>query len=288
MNSIAFTIGSWPVYWYGVLISSALIIGIFLSQRLAKVRGYDLDQIWTIFLILIPCAVIGARLYYVVFNWDIYAGDPLKICQIWKGGLAVHGGIIGGVLAVFFCCKKYRLDFWGVLDCIAPSMALGQAIGRWGNYFNGEAYGRVTDLPWGIHVPDDPFLHHPTFFYESVCDFLLFLILMKMFKKSRRTGNVTCVYFIVYSFYRFFIEGLRTDSLMIGPLRQAQVLSLCLLILAVLLLLWRNRLHPAAEIGPRPSQQKVVAESNDSGQPKEKTGRKGQTSKSPKKKRKKK
>ena len=144
MNSIAFTIGSWPVYWYGVLISSALVIGIFLSQHLAKVRGYDLDRIWTIFLILIPCAVIGARLYYVAFNWDMYAGEPLKILQTWKGGLAVHGGIIGGVLAVFFCCKKYKMDFWGVLDCVAPSMALGQAIGRWGNYFNGEAYGSVT------------------------------------------------------------------------------------------------------------------------------------------------
>ena len=249
MNSIAFTIGSWPVYWYGVLISSALVIGIFLSQHLAKVRGYDLDRIWTIFLILIPCAVIGARLYYVAFNWDMYVGEPLKILQTWKGGLAVHGGIIGGVLAVFFCCKKYKMDFWGVLDCVAPSMALGQAIGRWGNYFNGEAYGSVTSLPWGIHVPDDPYLHHPTFFYESVCDFILFLILMKMFKKSKRTGNVTCVYFMVYSIYRFFIEGLRTDSLMIGPLRQAQVLSLCLIALAAFVWIWRNRLHPAEEIG---------------------------------------
>ena len=141
------------------------------------------------------------------------------------------------------------MDFWGVLDCVAPSMALGQAIGRWGNYFNGEAYGSVTSLPWGIHVPDDPYLHHPTFFYESVCDFILFLILMKMFKKSKRTGNVTCVYFMVYSVYRFFIEGLRTDSLMIGPLRQAQVLSLCLIALAAFVWIWRNRLHPAEEIG---------------------------------------
>ena len=106
----------------------------------------------------------------------------------------------------------------------------------------------MTSLPWGIHVPDDPYLHHPTFFYESVCDFILFLVLMKMFKKSKRTGNVTCVYFMVYSVYRIFIEGLRTDSLMIGPLRQAQVLSLCLIALAAFVWIWRNRLHPAEEI----------------------------------------
>lgn len=101
MNPVAFTIGSWPVYWYGILISSALVIGIFLSQRLAKERGYNLDQIWTLFLIIIPCAVIGARLYYVIFSWDMYAGQPLKIFQIWHGGLAVHGGIIGGMIAAF-------------------------------------------------------------------------------------------------------------------------------------------------------------------------------------------
>lgn len=247
MGPIAFTIGSWPVYWYGILISIAFVLGVFLSQHFAKKRGYDLDQLWTIFLVLIPCAVIGARLYYVFFNWDMYSADPIKILQTWHGGLAIHGGVLGGLLAVFITCRIYKIDAFGILDCIAPSLALGQAIGRWGNFFNGEAYGSVTNLPWGIHVPDDVYLHHPTFLYESIWDLLLFFLLLKLFPKMKRTGNVTCIYFIVYSFGRFFIEGLRTDSLMIGPLRQAQVLSLCLFVIASFLLWYRNRKSPAVE-----------------------------------------
>lgn len=241
MDPVAFTIGSWPVYWYGVLISAALLIGVFLAQHFARVRGYDIDKLWSILLITIPCAVVGARLYYVFFSWELYADDPMKILQVWKGGLAVHGGILGGALAVYCCCRKYKMDFFGILDCIAPALALGQAIGRWGNYINGEAYGSVTELPWGISVPDDPYLHHPTFFYESLWDFALFIVLCVLFKKFKRTGNVACVYFIVYSVGRFFIEALRTDSLMIGPLRQAQMISLCLILVASGVLIYRNR-----------------------------------------------
>ena len=241
MSSVAFTIGSWPVYWYGILISAALIIGVFLSQHLAKARGYNIDQLWTIFLVTIPAAIIGARLYYVIFNWDLYGADPSLIFKTWKGGLAVHGGLLAGMLAVFLCGRAYKMDVWGVLDCIAPSMSLGQAIGRWGNFFNGEAYGSVTNLPWGIHVSADHYLHHPTFLYESLWDLLLFVILMRMFRRSRRSGNVTLVYLLVYSVGRFFIEWLRMDSLMIGPFRQAQVMSACLFLIALVLLVCRNR-----------------------------------------------
>ncbi len=241
MNSVAFTVGSWPIYWYGILISAAFIIGIFLVQSLAGKRGYDMDHLWTIFLVLIPCAVFGARLYYVIFSWDIYADDPLRILQTWKGGLAIHGGLLAGILVILIACRKYRMDFFGVLDCFAPAVALGQAIGRWGNYFNGEAYGSVTTLPWGIHVAADQELHHPTFLYESLWDLLVFILLMVLFKKSKRSGNVVLIYLIVYSVGRFFIEGLRMDSLMIGPFRQAQVLSVCLIIISGAILLYRNR-----------------------------------------------
>lgn len=249
MDPVAFTIGSWPVYWYGILISSALLIGVFLAQHLAKKRGYDLDKLWTILLIAIPCAVVGARLYYVIFSWDMYADNLMKVFQVWKGGLAIHGGILGGALAILLTCRHYKMDFWGILDCITPALALGQSIGRWGNFINGEAYGSVTTLPWGISVPDDPFLHHPTFLYESIWDFGLFIALMVLFGKYKRTGNVACTYFIVYSVGRFFIEWLRTDSLMIGPLRQAQMISLCLIAVAAFVLVWRNKLHPVPEIG---------------------------------------
>lgn len=241
MNSIAFTIGSWPIHWYGILISAALIIGVFLVQSLAGKRGYDIDHLWTIFLITIPCAVIGARLYYVIFNLGMYAGDPISIFKTWNGGLAIHGGLLVGILVIYLSCRKYQMDFFGVLDCFAPAVALGQAIGRWGNFFNGEAYGSVTTLPWGIHVAADNYLHHPTFLYESIWDILVFILLMVMFKKSKRSGNVVLVYLIAYSVGRFFIEGLRMDSLMIGPFRQAQVLSVCLIIIATAILVYRNK-----------------------------------------------
>lgn len=257
MNSIAFTIGSWPIHWYGILISTALIIGVFLVQSLAGKRGYDIDHLWTIFLITIPCAVIGARLYFVIFSWDTYAGDPASIFKIWNGGLAIHGGLLAGILVIYICCRKYQMDFFGVLDCFAPAVALGQAIGRWGNYFNGEAYGSVTTLPWGIHVGADNYLHHPTFLYESLWDLLVFILLMVMFKKSKRSGNVILVYLIAYSVGRFFIEGLRMDSLMIGPFRQAQVLSVCLIILATTILVYRNKkMNRLAEEKPTIAPQK--------------------------------
>lgn len=257
MSSVAFHIGNWPVYWYGILISAAFVIGLLLSQHLAKKKGYDIDALWTLFLIVIPCAVVCARLYYVIFNLDLYLSDPIKMIKVWKGGLAVHGGILGGLLAIFICCKKMKLNFPGVLDCIVPSLALGQAIGRWGNFINGEAYGGVTNLPWGIHVAGDSYLHHPTFLYESVWDFILFLVLIKLFDKTKNDGSVSCIYFMVYSFGRFFIEGLRTDSLMIGPFRQAQVISICLFAASAAAFIYINRkIDEEYEIKPQQKKNK--------------------------------
>ncbi|HMM07426.1 MAG TPA: prolipoprotein diacylglyceryl transferase [Clostridiales bacterium] len=263
MNSVAFTIGSWPIHWYGILISAAFIIGVFLVQFLATKRGYDIDHLWTIFLLLIPCAVVGARLYYVIFSWDtgMYADDPLLIFQTWRGGLAIHGGLLAGILVIFIGCRKYQMDFFGVLDCFAPAVVLGQAIGRWGNYLNGEAYGSVTTLPWGIHVAADQELHHPTFLYESLWDLLVFILLMALFKKSKRNGNVVLVYLIAYSVGRFFIEGLRMDSLMIGPLRQAQVLSVVLIVIAGAILLYRNRKASPLDHGKKASTAKKPGKS---------------------------
>ena len=217
MNSVAFTIGTWPVYWYGILISAALLIGMFLAQRLAKSRGYDVDKLWSVLLLMVPAAVVGARLYYVLFRWDLYGGDPLTILKVWHGGLAVHGGILGGLLAILIGCKIWKLDFFGVLDCVAPALALGQAIGRWGNFFNGEAYGGVTSLPWGIHVAADPSLHHPTFLYESLWNLgvLMLLLLMTKNKFKKADGEIFLWYLLLYGIGRFWIEGLRTDQLLV-------------------------------------------------------------------------
>ncbi|MEG2638164.1 MAG: prolipoprotein diacylglyceryl transferase [Clostridiales bacterium] len=238
MNPIAFTIGGWPVRWYGILIATALLLGVFLATYLGKKRGLNEDNLWTMVLCAIPVAVIGSRIYYVIFEWSHYADNLWEIFAIWHGGLAIHGTIIGGTLAVICCCLYYKMDFFEVGDCFAPALVLGQAIGRWGNYFNGEAHGYATDLPWAINV--DGVMVHPTFLYESLWDLGIFILLMVLFKKNKQRGNLVLIYLMLYSVGRFFIEVLRTDSLMIGFLRQAQVFSITLFVVALAVYIYRN------------------------------------------------
>lgn len=239
MNPVAFTVFGWPVRWYGICLTLGIIAGVIIATRLAKEREIDEDHIWTMILWAIPMSVIGSRIYYVIFQWPHYAGNLGEIFAIWHGGLAIHGTIIAGALTVIICCKYYKLDFFKVADCFAPALILGQAIGRWGNFFNQEAHGTVTNLPWAINVHGE--MVHPTFLYESLWDLGIFIILMILFKKRRQEGNLILIYLMLYSVGRFFIEGLRTDSLMIGPLRQAQVISIVLFVGALLIYLYRQR-----------------------------------------------
>ena len=228
-DPVAFTIFGLDVMWYGLLIGTGFILATIICCKRAKHHDIDPDFILDLVIWMIPTAIIGARAYYVIFSWDMYADDWTKIFDIREGGLAIHGGLIDCFIVAYFVCRHYKVSFLNAADLVAPTIALAQSIGRWGNFFNEEAHGDPTDLPWAQII--DGVGYHPTFLYESIWCFALFWFLLWMDNhKKQFRGQIICLYGILYSIERFFVEGLRTDSLMIGPLRQAQVLSLCLIV----------------------------------------------------------
>ena len=237
---VAFTIFGIDIMWYAVLITSGMIIATVICCVRAPKHDLTSDQIINFVIICIPAAIIGARLYYVVFNWEFYAGDIKKILNIRGGGLAIHGGLIFAFVAVCILCAVWKLRPLNVLDLAAPCIAVAQAIGRWGNYFNSEAHGGPTDLPWAITVNGQSV--HPTFLYESIWCFLLFFFLIYVDNRRKFEGQTLLLYGILYSAERFFVEALRTDSLMIGPFKQAQVLSLSVIAVCIIayLILYRR------------------------------------------------
>lgn len=228
-NPIAFTIFGIDVMWYGVLISFGIILATFITYKRAPLHKIQSDKILDFILICIPAGIIGARLYYVFFNWQYYNGDLLKIINIRQGGLAIHGGLLLGLGTAVILCFIWKIRPLNLLDLAIPAVALSQSIGRWGNYFNSEAHGGPTDLPWAVMIDGTPC--HPTFLYESIWCFLLFLFLLYKDRHRKFEGQIFLLYGILYSVERFFVEALRTDSLMIGPFKQAQVLSLSIIVL---------------------------------------------------------
>ncbi len=249
---ILFEWGPIVIRWYGMLIASAVLIGATLSQYLAKRRQVNPDLLGDLLIWLVVAAIPCARLYYVLFEWQQYSQNPADIIAIWKGGIAIHGAIIGGTIASFVFARLNRVSLWQLLDLVVPSLALGQAIGRWGNFFNSEAFGNPTDLPWKLYIPPsnrpaaflDYDYFHPTFLYESCWDFLLFGLLLYLFfwglrhRERLKLGTITLVYLVGYGCGRFWIEALRTDSLMLGPLKIAQVVSLVTIALGLTGLIW--------------------------------------------------
>ncbi len=239
-GAVAIQIGPLAIRWYGLLIASAVLIGTLLAQREARRRGEDPETLVNVAVVAIIAALVGARCYYVLFNWDYYGSDPWKIVAIWEGGLAIHGGLLGGVSVGGFWAWRRNLPTFIYLDIVAPSIALGQAIGRWGNFFNQEAFGTPTDLPWKLYIDPahrPPHLaehqyFHPTFLYESIWDLAVFGLLFYLARKRLQpySGALFLSYLGLYSIGRFLIEGLRIDSLMLGSFRAAQVMSLLLIL----------------------------------------------------------
>ncbi len=228
-DPIAFRVFGLEIRWYAICVVLGMVLGVSLAYMRAPKKGIDPEHVLDIALWALPLGVIGARLYYVLFTWEYYSAHPDQILNIRGGGLAIHGGLIFGIGTAIFLIKRYKGNIRDYMDILMPGIALGQAIGRWGNYFNSEAHGVETDLPWAIYAEGK--LVHPTFLYESIWCLLLciFLIWADDHMKGGFKGRNAALYLILYSVERFFVEGLRTDSLMIGSLRQAQLISLAMI-----------------------------------------------------------
>lgn len=242
-NPIAFNIFGLDVMWYGILIAAGMVVAVSIIYHRAPRHKIEPDKMIDFVLICIPAGIIGARLYYVIFNWDEYAWNFMKILNLRGGGLAIHGGLILGILAAVILCRQWNYRPLNLLDLAVPAIALAQSIGRWGNYFNSEAHGGPTNLPWGIMVDGQKV--HPTFLYESIWCFLLFFLLIYIDNNRKFEGQTFLLYGILYSLERFFVEGLRTDSLMLGFLKQAQVFSFIIFVIFILayILLRRKSKH---------------------------------------------
>lgn len=251
IDPVAFSLGPLQVHWYGVIIGVGIALALILAMREAERRGLQKDIFADLMLWAIPIAIISARIYYVIFEWDYYSQNPGDIPKIWNGGIAIHGALIGSVITAYVFAKKRGVSFWKLADIAAPSIILGQAIGRWGNFINQEAHGGEVTRAFleNLHLPDfiinqmyiNGTYYHPTFLYESVWNLLGFILLLQLRRVNLRRGELFLSYVIWYSVGRFFVEGLRTDSLMLTEnLRMAQTISIALIIGAVILVVYRR------------------------------------------------
>lgn len=268
LNRIAFQIGDFAIYWYGIIIAAAFLIGLFYAFRRVRTFGLDGDRVIDVTIGAIIGAIIGARLYYVAFSWDEFSGDWTSIFNTRQGGLAIYGGVIGGFLVGWLMCRLRRVKFLPMADLAVGAIILGQAIGRWGNFVNVEAFGGNTTLPWGmtsqrimnylyekmenlsvIGMDVDPSLPvHPTFLYESIWCLIGFALIAWYTGRRRFDGELVLLYAAWYGAGRFVIEGLRTDSLLIGTIRISQLLALLgVLVSAVVWVAVRSRIRRSAD-----------------------------------------
>ena len=229
---------------YGLLIACAIGLAVALCEKECRRKGLPQDSGIDMALFAVPTAIVGARLYYVAFRWPVYAAEPLSILRVWEGGLAIYGGVIGGLMGLLLMSRVKKQSFPMLLDIAAPLVLLGQAIGRWGNFFNGEAYGFAVEnaalrfFPVSVCVNGQ--WHLATFFYESCWNLVGFVLLWRCRKHTRKNGDVALLYLLWYGAGRLFIEGLRTDSLMILNMRVSQLVSLALCALSCTLLAVRH------------------------------------------------
>jgi len=243
MHPILLQIGTVEIRWYGVMIALASLAGTLLGAREARRKGYDPELIFDLLLYVMLAGIAGARLYYILFsNPGYFFHHPFEIAAIWQGGLALHGGLIGGLLAVIWFCRKKRLAFWSFADLLTPSIILGQAVGRGACTLNGCSYGKPTSLPWAVTFTDPASQAphniplHPTQLYEMGTDFLIFLFIWNFRKRTRFDGQLFLTYAVIYAVARFVLEFFRGDSLMLTRLWPApQVLSVAVFIAALVI-----------------------------------------------------
>ena len=252
MESKAFEIGPISIYWYSIMIVFGIIIALFVANREIKRLNLNKEFFINLTFYTILFGILGARLYYVLFNLDYYISYPIEIIKIWHGGLAIHGGILAGILVIATYCKKYKVNILKILDICAVSLIIAQAIGRWGNFFNQEAFGGITSkatleslmLPSfvinGMYI--DGNYHHPTFLYECIWNVVGFIIMLFLRRrKYNKIGEMTGFYMIWYSIGRLFIEHMRTDSLMLGPIKAAQLISLVFIIIGIIIIVKQKK-----------------------------------------------
>ncbi len=251
-NPIALSVGAFGIRWYALIIVSAIVAGFSITRRMARQQGIQDETVWDILLFTIPAAIIFGRLAFVLSHLPLYYTfkDTLKI---WEGGISSHGTILGGLLVIVLIAWKRRISFWMLMDIIVPGAVLAQAIGRWGNYMNQEAFGPPTNLPWA--VPIQPSLRpdryanfdyfHPTWLYESIWNLVVFVVLLLLFKRVRhKPGVLAAIYFLLYYAGRFVLEFFRLDTVFVGAVRFTTYLSIAVMIVAVSVLIARMRRAP--------------------------------------------
>lgn len=249
MNPVALQLGPISIRWYAICIVSGLILAVYLSMKEAPRKKIDPDVIIDFILIAFPLAIVGARLYYVIFEWGYYSQHPGEVFAIWNGGIAIYGGLLTGALVLYLFSRRRLIEPIDFLDIAAPSVMIAQSIGRWGNFFNQEAYGAAVKslnyLPSFIRdqMYIDGSYRQPTFLYESIWNLLGFLLILILRRKPQflRQGEITAFYLIWYGFGRMIIEGMRTDSLMFAGLRVSQWLSMILILVGLAIIIYQRR-----------------------------------------------
>ncbi|REH84398.1 prolipoprotein diacylglyceryl transferase [Staphylococcus felis] len=271
IEPVAFTLGPLEIRWYGIIIAAAILIAYWIAQKSAQKVGFKEDDLINILIVCVIVAIVSARLYFVIFNLGYYLQNPVEIPMIWRGGIAIHGGLIGAfAMGIYYAYQKNWHPFQ-LGDIVAPSIILAQGIGRWGNFMNHEAHGGPVSRSFleSLHLPqfiiDNMYIngiyYHPTFLYESIWDVLGFILLITI-RKHLRIGETFFMYLIWYSVGRFFVEGLRTDSLMLTEtIRVAQLMSILLLVIGIVIIVWRRTknnisLYKDANVLSWPNQQK--------------------------------
>ena len=244
ISKIAFNIFGIDIYWYALIIVVSIVSALFYCKKIKGKYGIKFETILNVCILVIPIGIICARLYYVIFNLKYFIENPMQILDIRDGGLAIYGGIIGGIVTIILYCKKHEINLFDLLDYLAPAVALAQSIGRWGNFVNIEAYGTQTSLPWKMCIIENEIKKcvHPTFLYESLWCLIGFIVLL-LFRRRYycKIGQTTGLYLIWYGIGRFFIEALRTDSLMLGSFKVAQIVSVLAVVIGLVIIIVKSR-----------------------------------------------